>query len=192
MRVHPTISATGASPCFQVDDVNTSGYELMLDWLEPFNSIAYSVGIIGIRCADIEPRNKGKSYNCMPVVIIPGPKQPKNLRPYVVQLLTELKELSFQGMPVTPAHDPATPIHHFAFLSGVLADTPARIKLARWLGVAGFLSCGWCLNQAVNKERKERAGQDREEEAFEEDGSVRSTMNHMGYDKATLQDMAPR
>lgn len=156
----------------------------MLDWLEPFNSIAYSVGVLGIRCADIEPRNKGKSYNCMPVVIIPGPKQPKNLRPYVAKLLVELRDLSFDGMTVTPAHD-QKPIHHHAFLSGVLADTPARLKLAEWLGVAAFLSCGWCLNQAVNVVNKQ-------EEAFDEDGSARKVMNPMGYDKPVWQDMAPR
>jgi hypothetical protein len=159
----------------------------MLDWLEPFNSIAYSVGIIGIRCADIEPRNKGKAYNVMAVVIIPGPKQPKNLRPYVEKLLTELQELSFAGMTVTQAHDQKE-VHHHAFLSGVLADTPARIKLAMWLGVAAFLSCGWCLNQAVNRVPDTEAG----EEGFESNGDERRTMNPMGYCKPIMQNMAPK
>lgn len=46
------------APYLQVDDPDTSGYELMVDWLEPFKSVAYSVGVVGVRCADIDPRNK--------------------------------------------------------------------------------------------------------------------------------------
>lgn len=43
---------------FDVDDPDTSPWELLMDWLEPYKSATYSVGVVGVRCADIEPRNK--------------------------------------------------------------------------------------------------------------------------------------
>lgn len=36
---------------------------------------------------------------------------------------------------------------HRAFLTGVLADSPARCKLTRWSAVSAYLACGWCLFQ---------------------------------------------
>ena len=34
---------------------------------------------------------------------------------------------------------------HTIFLTGVHADSVARIKLALWMGVAAYFACGWCL-----------------------------------------------
>lgn len=35
--------------------------------------------------------------------------------------------------------------YHTMFLTGVHADSVARIKLSGWLGVAAYFACGWCL-----------------------------------------------
>lgn len=43
---------------FDVDCPDTSPWELLLDWLEPYKSATYSVGVVGVRCADVELRNK--------------------------------------------------------------------------------------------------------------------------------------
>lgn len=37
---------------------------------------------------------------------------------------------------------------HKPYLIGVHCDSPARQKMACWLGVAGYLACGWCLFMA--------------------------------------------
>ena len=203
------------------------------------------------RCADIEERNKGKAYNVRPILIIPGPKQPTNLDPYLLPTLEALLEMGKNGLQVplatdintsSPAsqpsgkleyvrktlirladdksvlnrrlkearhdvqqctshglqdlldgaekhvqsirrdlddlvrrmavleiqqtslnqgdagHDPqptqpasaSTQFTHHPFLTGVLADTPARLKLVKWIGVGGYLGCGWCLLQSVS------------------------------------------
>jgi hypothetical protein len=39
-------------------------------------------------------------------------------------------------------------IKHKPYLVGVHCDSPARQKLACWLGVAAYLACGWCLFHA--------------------------------------------
>lgn len=44
------------------------------------------------RCFDVDPRNLGKDDNIRPVVIIPGPKQPSNLGPYLLPMLEEFKK----------------------------------------------------------------------------------------------------
>ena len=84
---------------FQFDG-DTSAYELLLDWVEPFNSVQCSVGIFAIRCIDIEPRNLGKDYNTSIVAIIPHP-QPSNTQPYLFRTLNMLATLAEKGMQVT-------------------------------------------------------------------------------------------
>jgi hypothetical protein len=64
------------------------------------------VGVIGIRCFDLEPRNLGKEYNYRMTAILPGPKMCKNLDPYLMRTLAKLKHLGVVGMKVTPAARP--------------------------------------------------------------------------------------
>ena len=85
---------------FQFDG-NTSSYELMLDWLEPYNSVKYSVGVMAVRCTDIELRNQAKNYNTRLVAIFRGPKQPANLQPYIYRTIHKLRDLAHKGMTVT-------------------------------------------------------------------------------------------
>ena len=36
---------------------------------------------------------------------------------------------------------------HQVFLTAIHADTPARLKLAKWQAVGAYIACGWCLFQ---------------------------------------------
>ena len=40
-----------------------SGYDLLLDWVQPYKSMVHSMGVIGIRCTDIPARDRGKAWN---------------------------------------------------------------------------------------------------------------------------------
>jgi hypothetical protein len=70
---------------------NSSGYELCLDWLEPFDSVAYSVGVLGIRSSDIPDDTKNRLEFTEILAIIPGPRQPPCLRPYLLRTLDAFK-----------------------------------------------------------------------------------------------------
>jgi len=41
------------------------------------------------------------------------------------------------------------PFLHTLFVTGFIADTPARIKAAAWMGVGAIISCGWCWFQST-------------------------------------------
>lgn len=79
------------------------------------------------------------------MVIIPGPKPPNTLAPYLVPLLDEFQKFGSKGWSVKCIDE--EPYLHRPFLLGVLADSPARCKLTRWNGVGAYIACGWCLFQ---------------------------------------------
>ncbi|GFR53095.1 hypothetical protein Agub_g15806, partial [Astrephomene gubernaculifera] len=62
---------------------DSSIYDIGIDWITPYNSTQHSVGIVFIRCADVNPRDKGKSWNQHVIAIIPGPRIPSTLNPYM-------------------------------------------------------------------------------------------------------------
>ncbi|GIM12301.1 hypothetical protein Vretimale_15674 [Volvox reticuliferus] len=82
---------------------DSSIYDIGIDWITPYNSTQHSVGVIFLRCADVNPRDKGKRWNQHVIGIIPGPKMPENLSPYMELIVQDLLRLCRQGMVVTEA-----------------------------------------------------------------------------------------
>lgn len=68
-------------------DNDCSGYELGFDELEPHNSCVYSMGIGAIRCSDLPDDMKNKAAFSHVLFIIPGPKAPSVIRPFVLRTL---------------------------------------------------------------------------------------------------------
>lgn len=91
--------------------------------------------------------------NIRPLLIIPGPKQPSNVGPYLIGVLTELQILGKKGMKVQIK---GTELIHRPLLGGILSDTPARNKVAMWLGQRAYLGCGFCLFQATAKKSEKK------------------------------------
>ncbi|EFJ48375.1 hypothetical protein VOLCADRAFT_104765 [Volvox carteri f. nagariensis] len=58
---------------------DSSIYDIGIDWIAPYNSTQHSIGILFIRCADMDPHNKGKIWNQGVIAIIPGPRMPSVL-----------------------------------------------------------------------------------------------------------------
>lgn len=56
----------------QLKHTDCSVYDLLLDWVEPYNSVAHSSGVLGLRCADVAAHDLGKGWNMAIVAIIPG------------------------------------------------------------------------------------------------------------------------
>lgn len=124
-------------PLMAQSSQDVSIYDLFLDWVEPYSSVAHATGILCITCADIDPRNKGKNFNVRPVLIIPGPHQPKNMNTFLSPLLREARELWIQGIKVRERcqiRDESSSEErwgdrefvHKAILGALFADTPAR------------------------------------------------------------------
>jgi len=107
------------------------------------------------------------------VVIIPGPKPPNTLAPYLLPLLDEFVKLGMEGWSVQGTEEPYL---HRPFLLGVLADSPARCKVTRWNGVGAYLACGWCLYQGCK---------------YPTSGGKGGThIYYKGYKQAVLHDMS--
>lgn len=145
-------------------DWSTSMYELLFDFVEPFNGRVHSTGIIGIRCKDISARNMGKSWNTAVLAIIPGPQAPKTLAPYFQRTVEALRRLFEQGMDV---QQQGQDFRHFVVVATCLADGQARVKLGNFAGLAStFGACAWCWWEGVYVPNIDKPG-----------GAVR----HMGY-----------
>ncbi|EFJ39535.1 hypothetical protein VOLCADRAFT_100848 [Volvox carteri f. nagariensis] len=163
---------------------DSSIYDIGIDWIAPYNSTQHSIGILFICCADMDPHNKGKIWNQGVIAIIPGPRMPSVLHPYLQPIVDDLLRLASDGMRVSPAAAPANPeaaegaaaggaggtavggmadgqapadgdlrgtrpFQHRVFLGQVLADTPARAKVACGNGQNSRVSsCMWCLFEA--------------------------------------------
>jgi len=64
--------------------------EILADWVEPYSTATHSTGVIGIRYMDVDAANMGKSEFVKPLLIIPGPRKPLKLRPYLIRTLLVL------------------------------------------------------------------------------------------------------
>jgi hypothetical protein len=71
---------------------NTSLYGLGCDWVKIFNFKDYSIGIVGLRCEDMEAAYMGKQEFHMPVMIISGPDLPRSVDGYFEVIGLELEK----------------------------------------------------------------------------------------------------
>ena len=105
------------------------------------------------RCIDIPVTHRGRRSFCLPLLVIPGPKEPPSIAPYLRNTLEAFKKFGPFGD--NPLHVKQcklnangqiieSDLHHRIFLSGVTADTPANQKLSRFLSHAARLACPYC------------------------------------------------
>jgi hypothetical protein len=99
-----------------ISSSDTGLYELCLDWLEPFKSVKYSVGILGIRRSDLPTKHKNRSKFVRVLAVIPGPKIPSSVRAYLLNTMGAFKlhglrpegikvgQLLLHGVALLPLH----------------------------------------------------------------------------------------
>lgn len=131
------------------DKDNNSCYELLLDWVQPYNSVHHSVGVLAIKCADLDPANLGKAQFIRTVAVIPGPNQPAKIRPYLERTMKAFNLHASHAIRVeerllVDGKINKRDMDHRMFLTGVHADSPARQKVAEWPGQGAYLACGFC------------------------------------------------
>lgn len=171
-------------------DADSSVYDIGIDWIAPYNSTQHTIGLVFLRCADVNPRDKGKSWNQHVIGIIPGPKMPENLNPYMQVIVDELLRLCEEGMLVTENWEEESvsddgagyrkhtrTFTHRVFLGVILCDTPARAKVCNGNGQNSYSgSCTWCLFQGYGEKNA---------------GSGR-TVRFYGYLEPIVHTMVPR
>jgi hypothetical protein len=153
------------------DDPSASVYDVGLDWGQVYDKSVHSMGIVVLRCADLPPTHRSQRRFCMPVALIPGPKEPKDLWTYMqfvaeefagVARTTEQIDVDFASgkqlhasmevQACTNAEDPNAPpeaVQHIFLCSGVYGDTPAQKKVSCSQGHSAYLACHQCCMRGV-------------------------------------------
>ena len=69
---------------------NNLCFKLNLDWFNPFEHVQYSVGVLYLVVENLPRSECYKIENIIIVGTIPGPKEPKNINPYLKPMIDEL------------------------------------------------------------------------------------------------------
>jgi hypothetical protein len=107
---------------------------LNIDWFQPYKHIQHSVGAIYLSINNLPRHLRYKPSNIILLGIIPGPREPHDLNPFIAPIIDEFKELQhgidIDGFLVQ------------AILSCTSNDNPAARKLC---GFTSYMSCHGCF-----------------------------------------------
>jgi hypothetical protein len=143
--------------------------EICIDWVQPFNSTPYSLGVVAMR-ARLPPEFINKPFNAQIVALIPGPKQPAQVQSYLAPLLDDL-DAACKGVSVAGITGKIV-----VLVSAVVGDRPARDKVSLAVGAAGALGgCGgFCVMEGKSDKADPTTG-------------ARSGVHFYGYSAAVPQ-----
>lgn len=127
-----------------LNDKEASVYDIGLDWGQVYDRSVHALGVLALRCADLPVTHRTQRRFCMPLAIIPGPSEPKNMWPYLQPMAREFAEKS---MVVEPVEGRA--FRHTFLLGGVYGDTPAQKKVSMFSGHSAYLGCSFCCVRGV-------------------------------------------
>lgn len=132
---------------------NVVEIEIFIDWVQPFNSTSYSLGVVALRVR-LPPDSINKPFNAQIVALIPGPKQPAQAQSFLAPLLDDLDK-ACKGIRVEGVEG-----YVFALISGIISDRPARDKVSLGVGAAGLLGgCGlFCVMEGKSDKADSATG----------------------------------
>ena len=123
-----------------------------LDWFQPFKHSPYSVGVIYLAIMNLPRAERFKRENIIVVGILPGPGEPSSLNPFLVPVVSELKEIWSDGIEVHHLSPAREPQKFFAALLLVACDVPAARKLCGFLGHGAKRGCSKCKKEFISGE----------------------------------------
>ena len=156
----PVVDDNGLSA---LDDFNTSTWEIIADWGEPFTGAVYSTGTIGLRCTSLQECDRNKSTNTQLLAITPGPKEPECFdilfkktadifRRFGPMRTDDGSAFGWKGLQIhirgiQHQDQPPSQLSFFSriYCTGFIADSKCRQKAARESGTGAFCLCGACL-----------------------------------------------
>ena len=125
---------------------NNYGLLLNIDWLQPFDHITYSVGVIYLVILNLPRSIRFKQDNVILYGIIPGPSEPSlTINTYLAPLVSELLKL-WKGVELSIPGSDGEVIFRCALL-GVACDLPAARKVSGFLSYSANLGCSRCYQE---------------------------------------------
>ncbi len=139
---------------------NACTYKLTVDWAEPYKSLAWAVGVLALVGEDVPGRERGKEWVMAILAIIPGPRVPELMRPYLETTLRAFAKLGVSGMRVQQRWYEESEsgeralrveeVEHFPYLSGIAADLQGARKLGNLAGNGAYVgSCIYCTYECT-------------------------------------------
>ena len=117
---------------------------LNIDWFNPFSETIYSVGAIYLTVLNLPRTDRFKLENMILIGMIPGPKEPKNLNPFLKPLIEELKQL-YLGITFKNTSSLLSLTRLRAMLFCVMCDLPATRKVCGFSSFNAVKGCSKCL-----------------------------------------------
>lgn len=119
---------------------------LNIDWFNPFDETPYSAGAIYLTVFNLPRTERFKMENVILVGMIPGPKEPKNMNPFLRPLVNEMKEL-YAGVTFRNPSAFLSVSTVRAVISCVMCDLPATRKVCGFSNFNALLGCSKCLKR---------------------------------------------
>eukprot|EP00889_Picochlorum_renovo_P006409 jgi/Picre1/33439/NNA_008763.t1 len=135
-------------------DDTTSIWSIGVDGSQPFGRKAHSCTLIVLKCEDMAPEGRYLSCNTRLLGIIPGPKEPKNLNPFLCFIGEEFERL--RSSPMEYQYDEVDEDGdvvrhsgvHRPILGFIHADAKAREKIHMCAPGNAIKGCYFCWQRA--------------------------------------------
>ena len=125
---------------------NNYGLLLNIDWFQPFEHSAYSVGVIFLIVLNLPHSIRFKRENVILYGIIPGPSEPPlTVNSCLSPLVSELLDM-WSGVQLNTPNSTSKATFKCALL-GVSCDLPAGRKVCGLLGHSARLGCSRCYHE---------------------------------------------
>lgn len=108
---------------------------LSIDGVPPFKGLRgreYSLFILSAELMNLPSHIRYSDSNRIILAVLPGPKEPTNLVPWLTPLMTEMREANIA-------------------LAYFCADLPALAKMLRTSGVGSYEGCPWCFRRPTRR-----------------------------------------
>lgn len=151
----------------QSDDPCNGFYEIGFDFGQVHSFKQHSCGLLALRCVDIPATHRNRRGFSLPLLVIPGAREPANLDPYFQLFLRDFRRFGPDiGTCSGEWEDPggklmvqeaiasndgtnttlfSPPFRHRLILTGIAADTPGGRKLSNMTSHTGYSGCPYCL-----------------------------------------------
>lgn len=137
-------------------DARMGLYEIATDWFSFFTDQRqkYTTGLFLLRAIDLLDKFRQKRMFHVPLLIVPGPRQPKTVKAYVGLIVEDFMNCLCQGINVErvtfsqqergSVNIERTSTQHWPILASWVGDNPARQKVGEFRGHGAKRACAYC------------------------------------------------